>query len=640
MLANFRAARERIAAMVRDAPNETLAGRYQQGLVEFDQALATIREHIEALGLTETPSEPVPAGRIACGSVAEAETPVFDEALVSARGRSRVSTAVVWMVVLLLGAGCGGWLYWQYEDRKLLERIERVALLEKQGAEFIENRRWPEAVAIFDEVDALTPGSEIARFGRRGIEAGMAEEQNQFIGYWTGEARAALDSGRWDDAESAARQVIDRFPDNSDARDVLAGIDAARHIERRNRAIEAVLSMIDRGEIDEALDAAAVLAKQHPGDAGVADAQASASAARERAEADLSRARDLLAMAVERDTGAFDAEALEWLREAALLAPRDEAIAAHLEKMASYSRTLRVPEDFADPTAALAEARDNDRILLAAGTWQGPLIVNLAIDIQGAGPAETIIECPAVAGSAITIGPDAEGSRISGITFRHLGFDAGEDRYSAALVRGGLATFADCHFAEASGHGLAVIEAGRVDLQRCRFRDNGWNGVDATGQGSVVNASECRMTGNFGHGVEVWNGAGLLLVNSQCEDNSRNGVHADTREPVRIEGCEMAGNREFGIVLTSGLAGLVMDNRLRNNLLGGMVVRHAAAGIRAEGNRILSNTGPGLILESGIDAIAYRDNSVTRNTGRQIVTDVDLSQPDEGAGPVAVDRAD
>ena len=35
--------RERIAEMVRAAPNDELARRYQDGLVEFDLALAAVR---------------------------------------------------------------------------------------------------------------------------------------------------------------------------------------------------------------------------------------------------------------------------------------------------------------------------------------------------------------------------------------------------------------------------------------------------------------------------------------------------------------------------------------------------------------------------------------------------------------------
>ena len=46
-LDEFRAVRERIADMVRTAPNEMLAARYQEGLVEFDRALAAVREKCE-----------------------------------------------------------------------------------------------------------------------------------------------------------------------------------------------------------------------------------------------------------------------------------------------------------------------------------------------------------------------------------------------------------------------------------------------------------------------------------------------------------------------------------------------------------------------------------------------------------------
>ncbi len=170
------------------------------------------------------------------------------------------------------------------------------------------------------------------------------------------------------------------------------------------------------------------------------------------------------------------------MREATALAPDNPEIAARLEKMASYTRTLRVPGDFATPAEALAAARDRDRIVLAEQTWKGPLVVNAAIDLQGAGSAKTIVECPATEGSAITIGPDAKGARISGITFRHESFHAlGSDRFSAALVRGGSATFSDCRFSDASGHGLVVIEQGAAIANRCRFSDNGWNGAAAIG---------------------------------------------------------------------------------------------------------------------------------------------------------------
>ncbi|MEY3897763.1 MAG: hypothetical protein RLZZ214_3284, partial [Verrucomicrobiota bacterium] len=57
-LADFKDAREHIAGMVRNAPNDTLADHYQKGLIEFDQALAAVQEHLEASGLAAPPLPP------------------------------------------------------------------------------------------------------------------------------------------------------------------------------------------------------------------------------------------------------------------------------------------------------------------------------------------------------------------------------------------------------------------------------------------------------------------------------------------------------------------------------------------------------------------------------------------------------
>jgi hypothetical protein len=176
-------------------------------------------------------------------------------------------------------------------------------------------------------------------------------------------------------------------------------------------------------------------------------------------QADQARAAELFQQATARDRGEFDEQALDWLREAASLAPDHPEIKVLYEKMASYTRTFRVPGDFATPAEALAAARDRDRIVLAEQTWKGPLVVNAAVDLQGAGSDKTVVECPPAEGCAITIGPDAKGARVSGIAFRHESFLAdGRERFAAALVRGGGATFLDCRFSDASGHGLAVIE--------------------------------------------------------------------------------------------------------------------------------------------------------------------------------------
>ena len=628
-IVEFQRARERIADMVRNAPNEPLADRYQQGLVEFDQALAAVREYLEALGL----AHPLDARQKPAEEVIGPAEEALDIIEETPPPRSRALARLAWVLVFLTGAAGGGLLYYKTEESKFLQRQARIALLERLGSEFVENRRWQEATKAFAEIEALAPGSELGKLGRRSIEAGMSEEQTQFIGYWNGQAIAELEAGRLDEAEAAAKRVLEKFPADQDAAAVLQKISAARASQSRDAALATARKQLNDRLWDAAIHSANRLLATSPDDAEAKSIVADATAALAKYTADQAKAKDLLERAAALDQGQFDQQALDWLREAAALAPDNEAIAARLEKMASYTRTLRVPGDFATPAEALAAARDRDRIVLTEQTWKGPLVITAAVELQGAGSGKTIIECPAGEGSAITIGPEVKGARITGITFRHESFLAvGTDRYSAALVRGGGAIFVDCHFADASGHGLAVIEHGEAIASRCRFHDNGWNGAAAIGKGCMLEIRDSESLNNFEHGIETWEGASATLVNNRCEGNSRNGIHADNgKAGATIEGNQLIANREFGLVLASAGAGKISGNTARANLLGGFVIRMAAASLPVTGNQATLNQGPGLVLEKGLPRDAYTENTFTKNTSPEILADADLSAPEEKA---------
>jgi parallel beta-helix repeat protein len=462
----------------------------------------------------------------------------------------------------------------------------------------------------------------------------MTEEQTQFVGYWTGQAIAELDAGRLDEAETAAKRVLEKVPAEKEATSILERITAARAGQSREKAIAAARKLLEDHQWEKAIVSAKLILTNLPDDPDAKSIVTDATAALDKIAEDQAKATDLFEKAIARDQGQFDQQALDWLREAAVLAPENSEITSRLEKMASYTRTLRVPGDFATPAEALAAARDRDRIVLTEQTWQGPLVINAAIELQGAGSAKTIVECPAGDGSAITIGPDAKGARISGIAFRHESFLAvGTDRFSAALVRGGGATFVECKFSDASGHGLAVIENGEVVANRCRFSDNGWNGAAAIGKGCLLEIRDSESINNFEHGIESWEGAAVTLVNNRCEGNSRNGIHADNdKAAATIEGNQLIANREFGLVLDSAGSGKVSGNTARGNLLGGYVVRTAAASLPFSGNQATLNQGPGLVLEKGLSQASYTGNTLLKNASREVFPDADLSNQDANAG--------
>jgi tetratricopeptide (TPR) repeat protein len=624
-LGELRLQRERIAGMVREAPNDSLALRYQGELEEFDRALVACREYLDARGLdapdapaavmVDTPHEP-PA------SAAEEKT--------GASATGRVVLLAAWLLAIASIAAAGGWVYLERERESQRDLADRLALLESRGQFFIEARRWQDAADVFDEIEILEPGSMVASGGRAGIKTGMMEEERQFIGYWTGQAIAELEAGRLDEAESAARRVLEKHADASEAAALLDQVADARERLARRLMLDEVRSLLDARQWQQAVEAARGILEIDPANEDARELLVIANAAIEKQAADKQRAEGLFRMAALRDHGQFDQQALDMLREAAVLAPDNAAIAALLEKMSSYTRTLRVPDDFKTPADALATARDRDRILIAAGSWKGPLVVNAAVDIEGAGPGQTVIECPPADGSPIAIGPDARGARINGISFRHETFLVdGSERYAAAVIRGGGATFVDCHFTGASGHGLAVIDGGEVVATRCRFSGNGWNGAAAIGPGSRLEVRESEASDNFGHGIESWDGAAITLANNRCTGNTRNGIHADNFNAAAvIDANHLSDNREYALVLTSAGAGKISNNTARANLLGGFVIRRAAAGVDFHGNQARNNLGPGLILESGLAASRYADNQLSGKTPQQFLSNVDFPQAD------------
>lgn len=637
-LEEFKTAREHIAGLVKTAANGALKGRYQKGLTEFDLALEAVQEQLKAVGQ----SRPIPPAKVIKEKASVTPPPAATERLDDAPVRKPcfVRYASWTFVCLVAVAGCG-WIYLQDRQAKEDQRLIRIALLEKQGSMLVENRRWQEASLAFLEIEQLSSESPIALRGRRSIEAGMSEEQTQFIGYWTGQATAELEAGRLEEAVAAARKVLARYPNERESTSILEKVERARIDQARTHAIAAARQALDLGDWNSALATAKTVLATAPADPDAKAILAAATTAIEKTATDRIQAVKLLSMAVARDQGQFDQQALDWLREANSLDPTHLEIRSHLEKLSNYSRTIRVPGDFATPAEALANAQDRDRIVIGEGTWKGPLSVNNHVEIQGAGFANTRIECSPEAGSAISIGPDGKGVRVSGISFRHETFAIGTDRFSVALIRGGSATFVDCRFTEASGHGIAVIESGQGTISRCRSADNGWNGVAVLGKGSTLEAKDSEFLNNFEHGIESWNEAAIILVNNRCEGNSRNGIHADNGlASITMEGNQLIANREFGLVLNSAGSGKVTGTIAQQNLLGGIVIRAASENVRVTSNQATANHGSGLILEKGLNAAQYSNNTASKNTSQQILSGTDLAAEDlpEEVKPASVER--
>jgi tetratricopeptide (TPR) repeat protein len=561
------------------------------------------------------------------GTVSDKQPEKFEEEKERHPGRILAYAAILFLVVAGGGAG-----WWMYTEREALARTERLTFLETLGAKMVEVRQWPEARDAYDEMERLAgPGNqtytEIAQKGRHSIEAGMEDEQTQFVGYWSGEALAAFEAGRWEDAEDAAHKVLERYPDETETAALLAKIEQAKITKIIEDLKKAARDGIQHRQWDAAEASAKELVAKFPDDSEASSLLKEIRDDREKEIHNKARAEELFAAASLKDQGRFDSQAMDWLREATALAPEDKAIAALYEKMASYTRSVRVPGDFPDLRKAIQACGDRDRIVLGEGTWSGPLVIGKAISLEGAGPDKTFIEVDAKESAAATFGPGSKGARITGITFRQTSFDNGTSRFPALLVRGGELNASDCHFEDASGHGVAVIDGGAFTAKRCVFQNNGWDGVSAQGSGSRLVLEECEATSNFGHGYDAWDGAAVSIHTSHASQNSRNGILVDTTaKEVSLEENDLRANREFGLVVNSGASGKISANVCRENLLGGLVMRAAAGQLVVENNRSEKNVGPGLVLEQGLPPAKYSTNAATANGGgRDTMANVDFS---------------
>ena len=664
-------ARERLAEMVRTAPTDKLSEQFQVELERFDQAMAALREDAErrrqeklaavmALvpgsisgstvkskreGFLNEPTPPkqttthvvphelvkpaasAPAPKLVPEAVAAA--PVAPVPVVPATDPSPVEEAprkgakgrflVYALLFMLIGGAGGGWLYRKMEEERQLRISNEVMLLERLGGDLVRNRRWEDATNAYLRIEELIPGSETAQNGRDAIEEGMKEEQEQFVGYWSGEAQAAFEADRLDDALSAAEKVLERYPNDESVLALSKKITSARQSALRNSLSLKVREAIEAGDWAAAEAAVSDMANEIPGDELITVLATEIKVGKEKEAENIARARELAVSAKLRDPGKFDAQVLEWMREAIALAPRDPEVREIYEKIASYSRTLHVPTDVKTIEEALRNVRPKDRIVLEEGTFEGGVVINVPIQLEGAGDGSSVLESTATDAPAVTFGPGSTGSVVTGISFQCKGFDASDKRYPAVQVRGGEVEFSDCDFKDASGNGLEVIEGGQATAAQCDFESNGWDGFAARGSGSRLVATECRSTGNFAHGFEIWDGATATIESCEVKKNSRNGILVDSvTDGVVLTGNTVNNNREYGILLSAGAAGKVSENKCSYNRLGGMLVRFAAMSLMVQRNTLEGNEGDGLILEQGLRPDTYETNRLKSNDGRDL----------------------
>lgn len=522
-----------------------------------------------------------------------------------------------WLVLFLAAAGGGGWWYYQQYMPHKMRKVEALNRMVNEARDFESSKQWDKALEAFARVEQIAPKTVHNEEAMLRIHAA----RNAIVVAELNAAQAAYDLKNWPMAETAVARALRNDGGNAQAKSLREAIQLAREHEEVSAATAQAHKAVQQYKWDDALRVLEAVTSKYPANAEAKALLEKTQTAKVEGEKNLIRARELAAEAKRRDRGMFDTALYALINEAKTLAPNDPEVSAVYEKISAYPRTMRVPGEIATINDAVALARPKDRIAITGGLYQEALVINKPIEIIGDG--QVVLEVAGADGPVLTFGPSAQNARISGCTFRHRAAEAanGAERFPAVLVRGGAIAMRECVFTAASGHGLAVMEGGRVGLAQCRAEANGWDGISVRGEGSAVNLKNSLAVRNGEHGVDVWDGAMAALSDNICSNNRRNGVTiVSGAAQVTLTNNQMDGNREYGLVLVSAAAGQVTGNQAKSNTLGGVVVRSGAANVKLENNRLLANQGPGLLLEKGVDEAKYKANTLTGNRDKKQIS--------------------
>ena len=592
-LAEFEETREYKRELVNNAPSEEIRFRYQQELLEYEAALK----------------------------------------VVAGKQKARPNTDFIVVLLLIATLSVFGWwgYRWYQQQWKSHSQTElKIADLKTYGRAAVIARKWSEAEKAYGEIENLDPGSRDAASGFEAILEGQLEEKNQQVFYTLGESQAALEAGRWGEAEKLVRSVLALAPDNETAKHKLKIIDKERRKQSLSIKMIAVSDALDAGDLAGAKQSLEILRAAAPQNPNIPVFASSIKTQEEAAKKRHQKARTLYQQALKLDTGEFSEEAVSLLEEARRLNPESSEIQKQHEKMRSYTRSIKVPGDYPDIQQAIEAARPHETIRVAAGTYKTPLIISKPITLQGSSDGKSIIELSAKKAGFITITKEASGAKISGFDLRHVGFDHGMDRYSGITINGGEVTISSCNINHSAGHGIAVLGGAQAQISDCKIMRCGWDGISVYGENSSANISDTLCQENLQNGIGFWLGGSGSVTNCRVLKNGLCGILAMSKgTKVTISSSICSANREAGILLSDAVSADLTSNVCEKNLLSGIVARSDDTQVNLVNNVTKGNLEVGILTYKGVKVGKFENNRSVGNTSQQIWRDADLARKKE-----------
>ncbi len=234
----------------------------------------------------------------------------------------------------------------------------------------------------------------------------------------------------------------------------------------------------------------------------------------------------------------------------------------------AHAETIAVDASGPDGRGALkkaaARARDGDRIEVAPGAYDGPVVISASVAIaSGPAAAGELPRIEAASGGATIVVEGGAKVALTGLEAVWRGGPAGGSlRVRAASVRA-----SSCRLAGGNARGIDVAgENATVVLVGGAVSGNAGGGILAR-EGATVTADGTELARNGGTGAEA-SGAGSRLELRRCRivENGRSGVSVSAGAGVKLEGCEVGRNKGAGLLAQSALEARVEGGAFRANV--------------------------------------------------------------------------
>jgi F-box protein 11 len=278
-----------------------------------------------------------------------------------------------------------------------------------------------------------------------------------------------------------------------------------------------------------------------------------------------------------------------------------------------------------DLRAAISEAAPGSQILVRAGVYQGPVVIDKPLEILGEGEAgAVVIQCKAASAVQFHTGM----GRLSNLSIRQL---ASDKVRSAVTISQGRVEIDGCDITSRSGTCITISAGAAPAIRRCSIHSSPKSGIFVTTDAEPT-IEDCDIYGNSFSGVSIKNGGNPVLRRNRIHDNAQNGVFGDERAFGLVEDNDLYDNKGAGLSLRGKAELDVRRNRIYQNERGGVNVVNEARGMFFD-NDIDRNIADGASIGTGGDPTLkgnrIRDNTETGifcfDNGRGTVTENDIT---------------